>query len=124
MPTKKNDDSTENEVLNFLVSNFDKLKILLSPSLSKKPFKYRFKGKKGTKTVFMSIKLQYLINEYCIENDTKIGDITETAIVEFLLRHDYTGIRFTSISKVTPPTLVHARPRTMPTSFFLFFRVF
>ncbi len=90
MPTKKNDDSTENEVLNFLVSNFDKLKILLSPSLSKKPFKYRFKGKKGTKTVFMSIKLQYLINEYCIENDTKIGDITETAIVEFLLRHDYT----------------------------------
>lgn len=57
MPTKKNDDSTENEVLNFLVSNFDKLKILLSPSLSKKPFKYRFKGKKGTKTVFMSIKL-------------------------------------------------------------------
>lgn len=91
MPTKKNDDSTENEVLNFLVSNFDKLKILLSPSLSKKPFKYRFKGKKETKTVFMSIKLQYLINECCIENDTKIGDITETAIVEFLLRHDYTG---------------------------------
>ena len=89
MPTKKNDDSTENEVLNFLVSNFDKLKIYYS-LLSKKPFKYRFRIK-GTKTVFMSIKLQYLINEYCIENDTKIGDITETAIVEFLLRHDYTG---------------------------------
>lgn len=100
---KKNDNNTENEVLSFLSSNFDKLKILLSPTPSEKPFKYHFKGKKGTKTVFMSIKLQYLINEYCIETDTKIGDVIETAIVEFLLRHDYIDklntIMLTSLSE-------------------------
>lgn len=81
-------DKNEN-LLNFLTDNFDKLKILLSGQKGEKPLRYQFKGKRGTKTVFMSIKLQYLINEFAIETDTKIGDIIETAMVEYLLRHGY-----------------------------------
>lgn len=86
MATKqgKNDD-----ILNFLTNNFEKLKILLSGQIGEKPLRYQFKGKRGTKTVFMSIKLQYLINEISIETNTKIGDVIETAMVEYLLRHGY-----------------------------------
>lgn len=90
MAAKQTTGSQESEIIKLLTDNADKLKILLSGSKSEKPLKYKFKGKRGTKTVFMSIKLQYLINEYCIERDIKIGDVIETALVEFLLKHDYT----------------------------------
>ncbi|MCH5211930.1 MAG: hypothetical protein J1G06_02865 [Oscillospiraceae bacterium] len=89
MATKKNTTSTEAEIMQLLTENSDKLKILLSASKDDKPLKYKFKGKKSTKTVFMSIKLQYLINEYCIENDIKIGDVVEAATVEYLTRHGW-----------------------------------
>lgn len=89
MATKKNTTSTEAEIMQLLTENSDKLKILLSASKDDKPLKYKFKGKKSTKTVFMSIKLQYLINEYCIENDIKIGDVVESATVEYLTRHGW-----------------------------------
>lgn len=77
------------DLLTFLTDNFDKLKILLSGQKVEKPLRYQFHGKRGTKTVFMSIKLQYLINEFAIETDTKIGDVIETAMVEYLLHHGY-----------------------------------
>lgn len=90
MATKNNSKSTEAEILQILTDNADKLKILLSASKDEKPLKYHFKGKKSTKTVFMSVELQYLINEYCIETDTKIGEIIEIAAVEYLTRQGLT----------------------------------
>lgn len=89
MSTKQNTNTNTNEALNFIAENIDKLKILLCASMGDKPLKYKFIGKRSTKTVFMSVKLQYLINEYCIEHDVKIGDVIETAMVEYLTRHEW-----------------------------------
>ena len=90
MATKKTIGATEAEIMQLLTENADKLKILLSASKDEKPLKYKFKGKKSTKTVFMSIGLQFLINEYCIENELKIGEIVEIAAVEYLARQGWT----------------------------------
>lgn len=87
--TEKQHQHKNDDIMKILTENIDKLNILLSGSKNDKPMKYSFKGKRSTKTVFMSIKLQYLINEYCIETDAKIGDVIETAMVEYLLRHNY-----------------------------------
>ena len=100
MATKNNTKSTEAEIMQLLTENADKLKVLLSASKDDKPLKYKFKGKKSTKTVFMSIKLQYLINEYCIENDIKIGDVVEAATVEYLTRHGWND-KITDILETT-----------------------
>ncbi len=53
------------------------------------PLLYPVKGKRATKTVFIAEKLQFLINEYCIENDLKIGDVVECAIIQYLNQNGY-----------------------------------
>lgn len=90
MAGKQSANSLEIEAMSLITENLDKLKILLSASKTDKPLKYKFKGKRSTKTVFMSIKLQYLLNEFCIERDVKIGDVIENAVVEFLVKEDWT----------------------------------
>lgn len=90
MAGKQSANSLETEAMSLITENLDKLKILLSASKTDKPLKYKFKGKRSTKTVFMSIKLQYLLNEFCIERDVKIGDVIENAVVEFLVKEDWT----------------------------------
>lgn len=90
MAGKPSVNSLEAEAMSLVTDNLDKLKVLLSASKTDKPLKYKFKGKRSTKTVFISIKLQYLLNEFCIEKDVKIGDVIENAVVEFLVRENWT----------------------------------
>jgi len=85
-PTPQDDYTT---LLTFLQQNEVKLKILLAGDERLKPLLYPFKGKRSTKTVFMSEKLQYLINEICIEKDTKIGDFVECAVIHYLVQNGY-----------------------------------
>ena len=62
-PSKKTIPQNDyNALLSFLQQNEDKLKILLSGDERLKPLIYPFKGKRSTKTVFISEKLQFLIN--------------------------------------------------------------
>ena len=80
--------TTEYEtILKFLKSNEEKLKVFLSADEKSKEYRYRIKGKKSSRTIFMSEQLQFLMNEFCIENDLKIGDFVELAIIEYLNRN-------------------------------------
>lgn len=76
-------------LLDYLTENEDKLKIFLSANEKAKSYRYRIKGKKSSRTVFMSQSLQFVMNEYCIENDLKIGEFVELAIIEQLCRLGY-----------------------------------
>lgn len=76
-------------LLSYLSENQAKLKILLSGEQKAYPLLYPVKGKRTTKTVFIAEKLQFLINEYCIENDLKIGDVVECAIIQHLNQNGY-----------------------------------
>ncbi len=76
-------------LLSYLLENESKLKILLSGEQKTNPLLYPVKGKRATKTVFIAEKLQFLINEYCIENDLKIGDVVECAIIQYLNQNGY-----------------------------------
>jgi len=78
-----------NALLALLQQNESKLKILLAGDERLKPLVYPFKGKRGTKTIFMSEKLQYLINEVCIEKEIKIGDFVECAMIQYLVQNGY-----------------------------------
>ncbi len=76
-------------LLEYLSENEEKLKIFLSADDKAKAYRYRIKGKKSSRTVFMSQSLQFVLNEYCIENDLKIGEFVELAIIEQLCRNGY-----------------------------------
>lgn len=76
-------------LLDFLMENEEKLKIFLSAKENIKAHRYQIKGKKSSRTVFMSQSLQFVMNEYCIENDLKIGEFVELAIIEQLCRLGY-----------------------------------
>ena len=73
-------------ILKYIKENEDKLKVFLSADEKAKQYRYRLKGKKASRTIFMSEQLQLLMNEYCIENALKIGDFVELAIIEHLNR--------------------------------------
>ncbi len=75
------------EMLKFLKLNEDKLKVFLSADKKAKEYRYRLRGKKSSRTIFMSEQLQFLMNEFCIENNLKIGDFVELAIIEQLNRN-------------------------------------
>lgn len=80
----------QNEILlQYLLENEEKLKILLSGNKGSKPLIYPIKGKRTTKTIFMSEKLQFLMNEYCIEKEIKIGDLVECAIIQHFVQNGY-----------------------------------
>ena len=74
------------KLLEYLKENEDKLRVFLSADERMKLYRMRLKGKKSSRTIFMSDELQFLMNEYCIENDLKIGEFVELAIVEHLNR--------------------------------------
>ena len=73
-------------LLEYLSKNEEKLKVFLSAEEKAKEYRYKIKGKKSSRTVFMSQSLQFVMNEYCIENDLKIGEFVELAIIEQLCR--------------------------------------
>lgn len=75
------------KLLEFLKTNEDKLKVFLTAEEKMKDYHYKLKGKKKSRTIFMSVQLQFLMQEYCIENDLRIGDFVELAIIEHLNRH-------------------------------------
>lgn len=74
------------KLLEYLKENEDKLRVFLSADEKMKLYRMRLKGRKSSRTIFMSEQLQFLMNEYCIENDLKIGEFVELAIVEHLNR--------------------------------------
>ncbi len=74
------------ELLSYLRANEAKLKIFLSADEKIRGYRMRLKGKKSSRTIFMSEQLQFIMNEYCIENDMKIGDFAEIAIIDYLNR--------------------------------------
>ena len=80
-------DKKHDELLEFLQSNKDKLEVFLSADEKAKEYRFRIKGKKKSRTIFMSEQLQFLMNEFCIENSLKIGDFVELAIIEHLNRN-------------------------------------
>lgn len=90
-------------ILNYLKENEDKLKVFLSADDKVKQYRYRLKGKKASRTIFMSEQLQLLMNEYCIENALKIGDFVELAIIEHLNRSGMKK-RLTEILSAPPDT--------------------
>lgn len=74
------------ELLSYLKANETKLRVFLSADEKIKGYHMRLKGKKSSRTIFMSEQLQFIMNEYCIENDMKIGDFVELAIIDYLNR--------------------------------------
>ena len=90
-------------LLSYLSEHEEKLKILLSGEQKAHPLLYPVKGKRATKTVFIAEKLQFLINEYCIENDLKIGDVVECAIIQYLNQNGYDE-KLKSILNITEVT--------------------
>lgn len=100
MPTAKIDEYTQ--ILDFLKENEDKLKILLSVDEKMKNYRFRINGKKSSRTIFMSDKLQFIMNEFCIENELKIGEFVEFAVVEHLNRNGYSSKLSEIISNLTP----------------------
>ena len=74
------------ELLEFLKANEDKLRVFLSADERMKDYRMRLTGRKCSRTIFMSEQLQFIMTEYCIENDMKIGEFVELAIVEHLNR--------------------------------------
>lgn len=74
------------ELLEFLKANEDKLRVFLSADERMKDYRLRLTGRKCSRTIFMSEQLQFIMTEYCIENDMKIGEFVELAIVEHLNR--------------------------------------
>ena len=87
--SKKTNNQPNDTFLAFLQQNENKLKILLAGDERLKPLVYPFQGKRSTKTVFMSEKLQFLMNEFCIEREIKIGDFVECAVVQYLVQNGY-----------------------------------
>lgn len=77
----------EQSILEFLAENEGKLRVLLSADEKVRINRYKIKGKKVSRTIFMSEQLKFLINEFCIENDLKIGEFVELAIIEYLNRN-------------------------------------
>ena len=75
------------EILEFLKENEDKLKVFLSADERMKSYRYRITGKKSSRTIFLSEQLQFLMNEFCIENELKIGSFVELAVIEHLCRN-------------------------------------
>ena len=90
-------------ILKYIKENEDKLKVFLSADEKAKQYRYRLKGKKTSRTIFMSEQLQLLMNEYCIENALKIGDFVELAIIEHLNRSGMEK-RLTEILSAPPDT--------------------
>lgn len=76
-------------MLDLLISKQDRLEILLSLRETDKPLTYSIRGKKSTKTVFISESLQEVIINYCAEVQMKQGDLIEVAIIDFLVNHGY-----------------------------------
>lgn len=74
------------ELLSYLKANEAKLRVFLSADEKIRGYHMRLKGKKSSRTIFMSEQLQFIMNEYCIENDMKIGDFVELAIIDYLNR--------------------------------------
>lgn len=74
-------------ILKLLKENEGKLQVFLTADEKVRRYKYRLKGKKTSRTIFLSEQLQFLLKEYCIENDLKIGLVVETAIIEHLNRN-------------------------------------
>ena len=65
------------ELLEFLKANEDKLRVFLSADERMKDYRLRLTGRKCSRTIFMSEQLQFIMTEYCIENDMKIGEFVE-----------------------------------------------
>jgi len=76
-------------VLDLLMNKQQRLEVILSLKETDKPLMYSIKGKKSTKTVFISEMLQEVIKEYSAEIQVKQGEIIEVAIVDFLVNHGY-----------------------------------
>lgn len=84
-----NEDKKYASLLDFLKENEEKLKVFLSADEKMKGYRYNLKGKKTSRTIFLSQSLQFLMNEFCIENGYKIGEFAELAIIEHLCRSGY-----------------------------------
>ena len=76
-------------LLEYILENEEKLRILLSGDPNVSPLVYPIKGKRSTKTVFIAEKLQCLVNEFCIEKELKIGDVIEHALIQYLNQNGY-----------------------------------
>ncbi|MBR2152418.1 MAG: hypothetical protein IJ944_03925 [Clostridia bacterium] len=85
----KNEKEQLDKLLEYIQKNEEKLRILLSGDPNVSPLVYPIKGKRSTKTVFIAEKLQYLVNEFCIEKDLKIGDVIEHALIQYLNQNGY-----------------------------------
>lgn len=80
-----------NRLLEYVLENEEKLRILLSGDQNVSPLVYPIKGKRSTKTVFIAEKLQCLVNEFCIEKELKIGDVIEHALIQYLNQNGYSS---------------------------------
>ncbi len=87
----KNDMTQIDRILEYILENEEKLRILLSGDPNVSPLVYPIKGKRSTKTVFIAEKLQCLVNEFCIEKELKIGDVIEYALIQYLNQNGYSS---------------------------------
>lgn len=87
----KNEKGQLDRLLEYILENEEKLRILLSGDPNVSPLVYPIKGKRSTKTVFIAEKLQCLVNEFCIEKELKIGDVIEHALIQYLNQNGYSS---------------------------------
>ncbi len=81
---------TDNEAfLSFLMQNKTKLEVLLSGSIDAPPLLYSTKGKRSTKTIFMSEDIQKVLTDFCEERKLKQGDVVEIALIHYLNQKGY-----------------------------------
>lgn len=96
----KNEKEQLDKLLEYIQKNEEKLRILLSGDPNVSPLVYPIKGKRSTKTVFIAKKLQYLVNEFCIEKELKIGDVIEHALIQYLNQNGYASKLETIINNI------------------------
>lgn len=75
-------------LLKMLFDNKLKLEALLTCQKAN-DYQYQVKGKRGTKTIFISVSLANLINAYSKENSVSMSILFETAIIHFLINNGY-----------------------------------
>lgn len=83
----------QEELLAFLFEHKDLICDMMKQSTQKEEFQlpiYKFKGKKLTRSFYLSYSLCLLIDNYCDAHGIKIVDLLTTALAEFFKKYGYT----------------------------------
>ena len=83
----------QEDLVAFLFEHKDLICNMMKKSTQQEEFQlpvYKFKGKKQTRSFYLSYSLCLLIDNYCDAHGVKIVDLLTTALAEFFKKYGYT----------------------------------